>query len=195
MIGPARQNMVIELTKEAHSYPVYPDKRFPPSVYYRFMYLLASVERPQLSVELGLCGGGGSFHLARGYKDGIVVGVDVALEYPDNIAFLQQACSNFEFLRMDSVEAATHIREHHSASIGILFMDTVHEYDHVMREFIAYFPLFERDKSIVLIDDLYRNGMTRAFNELSHYAQYSIRADHLHVGGSPTDGGFGILLM
>jgi hypothetical protein len=37
---------------------------FPPSPYYRFLKLIAEEIGSRLSVELGLCGGGGSLHLA-----------------------------------------------------------------------------------------------------------------------------------
>ena len=41
-----------------------PFARFPPSPYYRFFKVLTAIKKPHLSVELGLCGGGGSYHLA-----------------------------------------------------------------------------------------------------------------------------------
>ena len=56
----------------------YPDPRFPPSPYYRFLRVAAQQMRPRLSVELGVCGGGGSLHLALGYGAGKVIGIDIA---------------------------------------------------------------------------------------------------------------------
>lgn len=56
----------------------WPDERFPPSPYYRFLRVLAQNLHPELAVELGVCGGGGSFHMAKGNPRGVVVGVEKA---------------------------------------------------------------------------------------------------------------------
>ena len=50
-----------ELEQRALNTAPFPDPRFPPSPYYRFLRLLAAEMRPRLSVELGVCGGGASF--------------------------------------------------------------------------------------------------------------------------------------
>ena len=64
------------LRQEALARPPWPDSRFPPSPYDRFLRVLAENVHPSLSVELGLCGGGGSFHLCQGWPGGTVVGVE-----------------------------------------------------------------------------------------------------------------------
>lgn len=177
------------LAEDAKRQDVYPSVLFPPSVYYRFLRKLAMFLKPQVSVELGVCGGGSSLHLAIGNPDGKVFGVDVANSWPENIEYVQEHCPNFEFWRMDSLEAATAYKEADLPPIGILFIDTIHTYDRTMIEFYVWQELLGPD-AVVVLDDLYRDGMDRAWEELPGQ---KIRLDEMHIGGSPTDGGFGVL--
>ena len=107
-----RQRLTI-LANEAAKAPQmvanYPDPSnskvtFPPSPYYRFLRLLALDLKSRLSVELGVCGGGGSLHLAMAST--VVVGVDVAFDYEDNITWITKHYPNFKFIRADSVDIA-----------------------------------------------------------------------------------------
>ena len=177
------------LAHQASLEPIYHNPNFPPSLYYRFLKLLAEYKKPKLSVELGLCGGGGSLHLAQpGY--GLVVGIDIAEEYPDNIKYLQANYQNFIFVRGDSVRLAPTIH-HNYGQIDILFIDTTHTYDQTMEEYEAYKPYLAAG-AVVCLDDLYREGMDRAWAAMP---DPKIRLDGLHVGGSATDGGFGVVLL
>lgn len=165
---------------------------FPPSVYYRFLEVLARNMKPELMVELGVCGGGGSFHLAKGNPDGKVIGIDIVDEYPDNIDFVKMHCKNFEFWRVDSLAAPDHIsKKYPDKQIGILFIDTVHTYSRTWKEFRHYQHKLG-DGAVVVFDDLFREGMQDVWDELPGE---KIRLDHLHVGGSPTDGGFGAIII
>lgn len=177
------------LAEAAKFSPSYPDPRFPPSLYYKFLRVLAAAKKPMVSVELGVCGGGGSLHLAMGYPEGKVYGVDVANNYPDNIDHIIQRCGNFSFIRADSKQFAEAIMP--NEWVDILFIDTVHTYDATMEEFNAWQPKLARN-AVVALDDLFRVGMDKAWNELPGE---KIRLDFLHIGGSPTDGGFGVLLI
>lgn len=145
----------------------WPDERFPPSPYYRFLQLLASNLKPALSVELGLGGGGGSFHLAEGWPMGTVVGVEAQGpddQQRDNWHFIQCKCPNFVLWRGDSVEIAPEVTRKHGR-IDILFIDTVHTYEATMREWAAWGPHLS-DRAVVCLDDLDRPGMDRAWEEL-----------------------------
>jgi predicted O-methyltransferase YrrM len=171
-----------------------PDKlpQFPPSVYYRFLRKLAFEMRPTLSVELGVCGGGASYHLATGHPTGKVVGIDVTIEYPTNVVFIQERCPNWTLLVGDSVHQAFRVQEYAKefGPIGILFIDTVHTYEQTMREYAAYRPMMAPG-GVICFDDLFREGMPKVWNEMP---EPKIRLDSLHIGGSPTDGGFGALI-
>jgi predicted O-methyltransferase YrrM len=145
----------------------YPDPEndkvtFPPSPYYRFLKLLAEEIQANLSVELGLCGGGGSLHLAM--AGGQVIGVDVALDYEDNIRWIRRNYPNFKFFHGDSVMAAPYIYGNFG-EIDVLFIDTTHTYEQTIREYFAYRPYLS-DNAVVCLDDLFRPGMDLAWDEM-----------------------------
>jgi len=165
----------------------YPDPRFPPSPYYRFLKILAQNLQPRLSVELGVCGGGGSFHLAIGYPLGKVVGVDLAYDHPENLNFVISQYPNFHFWLGDTIEVAGDIYQEHG-EIDILFLDSVHTFDHTTAELKAYRPYLS-DRAIVLFDDLLRPEMVGLWESLPGY---KLRMDTLH-DGAESGGGFGAI--
>jgi predicted O-methyltransferase YrrM len=169
----------------------YPDPEngkvtFPPSPYYRFLKLLAEEMGAKLSVELGLCGGGGSLHLAMASQQ--VIGVDIALDYEDNIRWIRRNYSNFKFFHGDSIQAAPWIYGNFG-KIDILFIDTTHTYEQTMAEYFAY-KRYLSDNAVVCLDDLFRPGMDLAWDEMP---ETKARFDFLHPSQSPTDGGFGVI--
>ncbi len=160
---------------------------FPPSPYYRFLKLLAENIKSRLSVELGVCGGGGSLHLAMGST--IAIGVDVTYnEYIDNMIWLGKHYKNLRLFKDDSIKMAPLIFERFG-EIDILFIDTTHTYEQTMAEYNAYKP-FLSDRAVVVLDDLFREGMNRIWAEMP---ENKIRFDFLHPSASPTDGGFGVI--
>jgi len=183
---------IYKLAKKAYYLPIYPDPRFPPSLYYRFFELLTEWWKPGMSVELGLCGGGCSLHMVLGYPDGIVLGVDFTDDYPDNRKHLEATCENFKFLHMDSITAAEEYQVlYPDIYVDILFIDTNHTYEHTMAEYNAWFPNLNGN-AIIVLDDLHRLGMMKAWYEIPGH---HILLDELHVGDTPTDGGFGCILI
>lgn len=176
-----------ELWKQAIAEQPYPDPRFPPSPYYRFMRILAQNLQPRLSVELGVCGGGGSFHLAIGWPQGEVVGVDLAFDHESNIGFIWSKCPNFHFWKEDSIKAAPIIYEKYG-EIDILFLDSVHTFEHTTAELKTYRPYLS-DKAIVLLDDLFRPDMAGLWESLPGQ---KLRMDTLH-DGAESGGGFGAI--
>lgn len=160
----------------------WPDGRFPPSPYYRFLQILAQNTQPLLSVELGVCGGGGSFHMAMGWPKGKVIGIDITNDYPDNISYILDKCDNYEFKVGDSVGLAQSIRMQYG-KVDLLFIDTTHTYEQTVKEFNAWRPYLS-DKAIVCFDDLDRVEMDGFWEWLP---QNKMRLDILHH-----EGGFGV---
>lgn len=159
---------------------------FPPSPYYRFLKLLAAHIKSRLSVELGVCGGGGSLHLAMGSRQ--VIGIDHAWDHEANITWIINHYRNFIFLQGDSVALAPVIYHNHG-QVDLLFIDTTHTYEQTMAEYEAYEPYLS-ERAIVCLDDLFREGMDQAWDEMP---DNKVRFDFLHPSQSPTDGGFGVI--
>ncbi len=166
----------------------YHDLIFPPSLYYQFLKILAHEMQSRLSVELGVSGGGGSLHLALGNPEGKVVGVDYAWDHPERINFILDNFPNYTFIKGDSIEYAQAIYENYG-EIDILFIDTTHTYKQTLSEFEAYKP-FLSDRAIVCLDDLFRPGMEKAWNDIE--AKHKVRLDSLHTGAA-NGGGFGVV--
>jgi len=179
------------LAEEALAEEVYPNPMFPPSKYYRFLKLLAHEMQPKLSVELGVCGGGGSLHLALGWSEGKVIGVDLVPDHEEHIEYMKKNYYNFEFWIQDSVEAAPFIfRDEGKVKIDILFIDTTHTYERTLNEFKAYKPFLSK-RAVVCFDDLFRPGMEEAWDKMPGE---KVRLDVLHDGQYPEGGGFGAVL-
>lgn len=184
-----QQLLYQSLAKAAWSLSPESDPRFPPSEYYRYLKLLAAIKRPNLSVELGLCGGGGSYHLAIGWPAGTVVGVEKHHGEPSqqaNWAFMKEKCPNFVLWHGDSIESAPEIARQYG-DVDILFIDTVHTYEQTLAEFEAWRPFLSR-KAVVCLDDLKRDGMQEAWDDMPGF---KLRLDDLHQGRD--EGGFGVV--
>lgn len=163
----------------------YPSPLFPPSPYYRFLKLLAQELQPRLSVELGVCGGGGSLHLALGNPQGRVVGVDMQYDHPDQLRHIYSVCPNFVFWQGDSVEDAPKIVSDYGQP-QLIFVDTTHTYDQTLAEFEAWHP-YLADGWVMCFDDLRRAEMGNIWDVLPGP---KLRLDELH----PTaEGGFGVV--
>jgi len=184
------------LAEWALALPPWPDERFPPSPYYRFFRLLTSQVKPALSVELGVCGGGGSFHMAVGWPGGTVVGVEredgddwrASQHERDNWTFIRGLCPNFVLWRGDSVESAPAVARAHGA-VDLLFIDTTHTYAQTMAEWAAWEPHLSA-RAVVMLDDLHRPGMGDAWADVPW--PNKLRLDALHDGTPGVGGGFGV---
>lgn len=182
-----RESILKQWAIQALNEKPYYDPRFPPSPYYRFLRIAARNMQPGLSVELGVCGGGGSFHLATGWPNGVTIGVDVADDHRENIDFIRKECPNFRFWVKDSVEASTEIYLEYGF-INILFIDTVHTLEQSLAEYNAYRRYMAKD-FIICFDDLFRKEMAGLWEQLPGP---KLRLDQLH-DGSECGGGFGVI--
>ena len=179
---------IIQFASQAINEAPYPDQRFPPSPYYRFLKILAHEMQSRLSVELGVSGGGGSLHLALGNSESKVIGVDYAWDHPERIKFILDNFPNYTFIKGDSIEYAPAIYENYG-EIDILFIDTTHTYEQTLAEYKAYKP-FLSSRAMVCLDDLFRPGMQEAWNDIE--AKHKVRLDSLHAGAT-NGGGFGVI--
>jgi len=110
---------------------------FPPSPYYRFLKHLAAEIKPQLSIVLGVCGGGCCLHLAQGYGMGMVIGIDIAYDHPEQISYIKSNHSNFSLWLGDSVDSAFEVFKDFGYA-DIVFIDTIHTRQRTIQEFEAW---------------------------------------------------------
>jgi len=178
---------LVALGREALAASPHPDPRWPPSVYYRYLSAVAGRLNAKTFVELGTCGGGASLTVAVNNSSTKVITIDVD-KYPQ-VAPIEEMCSNFFFHRGDSIELADTLGQA-NAPIDLLFIDTTHTYEQTMGEFNAWLPYMAKG-GVVCFDDLYRPGMDVVWAALPEPKTGIHDLKRMHVGGSPTDGGFG----
>lgn len=183
---------LINLIPVAYAMKPLPGYEWPPSIYYRYLAELVSRVNGRVFVELGTCGGGCSRHVALKNPNTTVVTIDIA-KLPQ-VTLAEQQSPNFHFYLGDSVELAKTLGEKYSQQIDVMFIDTVHEYDHVMNEFNAWKQYLAKP-AIVCFDDLNREGMDRAWRDLPGLKTGFHDLKTLHIAGAPNDGGFGALIL
>lgn len=165
---------------------------WPPSVYYRYLGLLLQKLTPKVFVELGTDGGGCARTVARMNPDAKIITIDLVSLKQAQLA--AQTTPNMECVLGDSVKTAKTIGAKHRGQISLLFVDTVHEYDHALAEFTAWRE-YLAPGAVVCFDDLYREGLDRLWADLPEPKTKYHDLAAMHVGGSPTDGGFGALIL
>jgi len=174
-----------KLADEAIRLPHYNNPNYPPSLYYLFLRKLAMELKPELGVVAGVDGGGCCLNLAIP-DEGHVLGIDITRK--DTIDHIDDRFPNFTFVLNDSVSEAKNLVKNKDI-IDILFLDSIHTYDHTKKEFNAFLPML-RPGSVVCFDDLFRPGMEDFWDELDY--PNKVRLDFLHLSGEG-DGGFGLI--
>ena len=151
----------------------------PDNVYYRFLFHLARIQKPALMVELGVCEGRSTAHMAAGHPEGKVIAVD-----PEVHGALQGNCldryDNVDFRQCRSDD------EHLLASVGdrtvgLLFVDSIHTLPHVLTELRLWLPKM-RPLAPIIFDDLdYFWSMAYLLDILP--LQHKGRLEGLHLHG------------
>lgn len=133
-----------------------------------FLYRLARIFRPVLYVETGTDRGRSALHVACGL-DGLittrVISIDIEYVCSDELRghALQLGLRNVEARTGDSVLEAENFAPE---SIDLLFLDSLHTYDHLKRELKVYLPKMQPGGLIVL-DDIHINpDMRRCWDEI-----------------------------
>jgi len=132
--------------------------------YNHFIFRWVRLTRPAVYVETGTDRGRSAAHAAEGWSGTSVVSIDIdpvcsaqlmALRFPNVVA-----------LTGDSIELAG-VTDAGKIDVDVLFLDSLHEHDHLLAEFALYAPKV-RHGGLILLDDIHLGvGMQRAWNTLS----------------------------
>ena len=175
--------------------------------YYRFFWGLAARYQPEVVVELGGYQGTSAAHFKGGHPEANVFSIDHHTDPGDdfNREKMNEAVkvTGIVYLRgwtIDSV--ADEERGRHNLgdatsvygllcqmlgnrTIDILFIDSWHDYDHAMRDWVAYKPLLS-NPALVICDDItwddgaVISGMGKFWEELP--GEKYLDLDNLHPG-------------
>jgi len=157
------------------------------SPYYGLFYILADTLKPGLVVELGSWRGYAAAHFAVGNPNGEVVTIDIHKD--DQVAHkiaqeIAQRYDNLDFIHAWTWDASERVAEY--GPIDILFIDSWHHYEHIMREWALYEPLLAPN-ALVIVDDIFDAdgttiNMVQAWKEISKGSQAFIDTSvHSHI--------------
>jgi len=131
--------------------------------YLHFIYYLVQSLKPAISVELGVCTGRCTAHMAASNPAGKVIAIDP--EQHGAFKTNTKPYHNIEFYltRSDDLALLSRIKNN---SIGLCFVDSVHALDYVMKEVSLWTPKM-KPGGIFLFDDLdFDDGMRKVLSSL-----------------------------
>ena len=135
-------------------------------LYNRFLFLWAQRTSPDLIVETGTDRGRAGAHMAMGCRAATVFSIDIDSACSAHLDALQ--LPNVETITENSLTAAHRFADR---SIDLLFLDSLHEYDHMVCEVAVYMPKVKAG-ALVFVDDIHLNsGMDRLWSEISRPKQ------------------------
>ncbi len=144
-------------------------------LYNRFLFLWVQKMAPGLIVETGTDRGRSGAHMAMGSDRSKVISVDIDPVCSAQLDALK--LPNVETVTGDAVDASHRFPFH---TIDMMFLDSLHEYDHMVREMGAYMSKL-KPGALVFVDDIHLNsGMERLWSEVGR-AKRDISA--LHFSG------------
>lgn len=143
------------LAGQVNTIPPEHPQMFAPRPYYHFLKRLVGVMSPDIVVELGVERAGGSYYMAVDHPNTLVIGIDLELNYPEHVLFVDHCCPNWIFLQLDSVRAAQCVEG--IGKIGMIFIDTTPTAEQLEREWSAWYPLLDKG-AVVCVNCLNLGG-------------------------------------
>lgn len=147
----------------------------PTDRYNRFLFEFARRYKPELVVETGTDRGRSAAHFALGNPQGKVITIDIDQACKDNVDALK--ISNIVSVAADSLAFVDKI---HGKNVDVLFLDSLHQYDHASAEWRAYHPKVQ-SAGIVFFDDINLDAGMRQFWAEIPGRRFDL--SHLHVSG------------
>jgi predicted O-methyltransferase YrrM len=149
--------------------------------YCRFFFHLTKELKPNLCLETGTDRGRSAAHLALGNPDGMVITIDIDPVCKGNVDSLK--IPNISSLATDSL---AHVGNIPDGCLDILFLDSLHTYEHTIAEWRAFQRKVKRG-GLAFFDDIHLDGgMERFWNEVTGN---KVDISHLHFSG------FGAVLL
>lgn len=145
-----------------------------------FLFSLALNLQPDLVVETGTDRGRSAGHFASGWAGGRVVTIDIDKTCTDHARDL--GFENITAITRDSIYASAIFLEE---DIDILFLDSLHTYEHTKEEYTVYLPKVSKG-GLIFVDDINLDeGMKKFWAEIK---EPKVDLSHLHYSG------FGVIL-
>jgi predicted O-methyltransferase YrrM len=126
-------------------------------LYYRLFYYLSKLLDPTFVVELGGWQGTAAAHFAAGNPGATVISIDHHTDPGDEVHRQKmieaaQQYKNLIYLRGWTWDVVDYVRTF-ERGIDLLFIDSWHNYEHAMKDWLAYSPLLS-SPALVICDDI-----------------------------------------
>lgn len=160
------------------------------AIYYRFIYHLMKRLKPSVAVELGVCTGRCTAHMAAACPECQVIGIDPDPN-PHCLGEIVVRYPNIELWRYLSLDQVMVLNCVNDQTVDLCLIDTTHTIDQVMAEYNAWLPKM-KPGGIILIDDISENpSIMQAWEKLwaIHGSDHCASLPHLHHSG------FGVILL
>jgi len=162
----------------------------PKCLYYKFLNLLCKAIKPKVVVELGVCTGRCTAHLADGAATGVVYAIDPS---PWDLSKIAERHRNIIQCRQPSEDNDILKRlRRQEFKIDLLLIDTLHNFRQASLEYSLYKPHMALD-GIICYDDIdLSDDMKRFWHWLPETTKISL--PHLHQNYGDITPGFGVSL-
>jgi hypothetical protein len=126
-------------------------------IYYRFLYHLMLLRKPQVALELGVEFGVASAFMVEAAKTfgGLVIGIDMNW---NNIPgeLVRDYCGNYEYITGDTLLSFPLVRDICVGKLGVVFQDSSHHYNASITEWDLYTSILDTD-AVWVCDDIHRS--------------------------------------
>ena len=129
----------------------------PTHPYYRFLHNLVKLVKATSVVELGVCTGRGTAHLASATL-GRMLAIDPS---PWDIQYILDRYPNIDLRKTLSTDP-TLLASVQDRSVDVCFLDTLHDYGQVKAELIAWHPKM-KPGGVMVFDDITLNDGMKIF--------------------------------
>jgi SAM-dependent methyltransferase len=158
----------------------------PGCIYYKFIFKLLEKIQPTASVELGVCTGRCTAHIAGGCSSGKVFGIDPS---PYEIGYIIAKYPNITLLRGRSDDPKI-LAQIPDKSLDFCFVDSDHSGRYTASE-VRLWKQKLKPNGIFLFDDIYLNASMTIFWDQLNLPKINIPGQHLTGPNLDKDVGFG----
>lgn len=146
-----------------------------------FFYELVKELKPALMLETGTDRGRSAAHLALGNPEGLMITIDIDPACKANVDAL-----GIQNIQSHAVDSLAHVAMIPDGALDLLFLDSLHTYEHTIQEWRAYQRKVKKG-GLVFFDDIHLDqGMERFWAEVTGV---KVDLSHLHYSG------FGAVLL
>lgn len=147
-----------------------------------FLFKLVKHLEPNTILELGTCIGIGTSYMASARKNAKLVSLEAC---PETHQLAKDNCKELglEHIELICTTFQDYFKTKPQNNFDLIYMDGHHQYEASKDYFEKIYPLLNREKAVVVMDDIYwSKGMNRAWKELKEDPRIHSSIDLFQLG-------------